>query len=265
LVGGAGNDIFVLGTGINFINGNGGNVLVELPGSENQYSFSSYLQAGQLYWSVKGISTFENNTLLSVQQLQFVDGTTAELGPVVNNDQSLNISSRNATIDATINSGGLEFVDSGGSALGTTINGGTLELGAGAVVDDVVFAGLGGGILQIDDLASAPGGVQQTDFHSKIMGFESSDIIKVQGFGNFPIINGVTPTYDPLSQATTLSLIDMGASVAILTLAGNYSTDSFKVTGDLNISGAVDVEIGNTTTQRARCHTRLHRPAPLPT
>ena len=105
-------------------------------------------------------------------------------------------------INATVYSGGLQVVESGGTASGTTVSGGTLELQAGAIVSGPInFTGTGG-TLQIDDLASAPGGVQQTDFNAEISGFAVGDVIRVEGFGNFPTIDAATPTFNSSSNGS---------------------------------------------------------------
>jgi autotransporter passenger strand-loop-strand repeat protein len=140
----------------------------------------------------------------------------------------------------TVSSGGLQVIESGGIVDNPKIDGGTLEVHAGGVINgDVSFSGTGG-VLQIDDLASAPGGTQQTDFTAPISGFAIGDTLRVEGFGNFQTIDAATPNYDAQTNNTTLELTDSG-SVATLDLVGNYSSDTFTVTSDPHVAGALDV------------------------
>jgi autotransporter passenger strand-loop-strand repeat protein len=147
--------------------------------------------------------------------------------------------------NTNIETSGLQIVEGGGTASGTTINGGTLELKLGAVFTGPATFGAGSGILQIDDLASAPAGVQQTDFKNEIDGFAAGDLIRLEGFGKFSTIDGVAASYDSSSNTTTLTLTDPGSTVATLNLAGDYSADKFTVTNDANVPGAVDLQINN--------------------
>ena len=159
------------------------------------------------------------------------------------------VSSGGSVDNTIINSGGSVVVSSGGTIVAPTINGGSLELQTGALVSGAInFAPTAQGTFQIDDLASAPGGVQQTDFKSEIRGFALGDVIRVEGFGNFTTIDATTPIYSSSSNTTTLTLTDPGSPVATLTLVGDYSSDEFTVKNDPNISGAVDLQIGTAPT-----------------
>jgi hypothetical protein len=112
---------------------------------------------------------------------------------------------------------------------------GTVTGGSGT---EIVVAG--GGMLQIDDLASFVDESQVQNFNAPISGFASGDILRLEGFGEFAKIDGISPSYDSVDNTTTLTLTDSGSTVATLELAGgNYS--SATVTPDPMISGAVDV------------------------
>jgi autotransporter passenger strand-loop-strand repeat protein len=113
---------------------------------------SEYVYAG-------GISNSATVSGGGVEAVWF--GGTAK-DTTVHSGGNVYIGSGGVAVGATISSGGSQTVESGGTASCTTIEGGTLEVNGGAVISgDIAFAG-GSGILRIDDLASAPGGVQQT-------------------------------------------------------------------------------------------------------
>jgi autotransporter passenger strand-loop-strand repeat protein len=180
-----------------------------------------------------------NNAILSGGD-QLVFGTANNT--VVDNGGLQVVESGGTANGTTINAGGLVVVSGGGIIEGAiVINGGTLELQTEAVINEAVrFTGVNG-ILQVDDLASAPAGVQQTDFKSAVDGFAPTDILKVEGFGNFPAIDEAAPTYNAATNTTTLAFMDGGSPVAALEFTGDYSDDSFTVTTDLKVAGTIDV------------------------
>lgn len=179
---------------------------------------------------------------------QFVSAGQSVSNVAVTNGTSLNVLSDGTATNITIGNGGTETIDAGGIDAGSTIAGGTLELQAGAVVSGSSSFSGNGGALRIDDLASAPGGAQQTDFNAVISDLAVGDVVRVEGFGNFATIDAATPTYNAATNTTTLALTDLGSPVATLNLAGDYSGDLFTVTQDPNVAGAVDVAITPTTT-----------------
>ena len=99
-----------------------------------------------------------------------------------------------------------------------------------------------GGTLVLDDLASAPGGVQHQDFTSPLAGLIDGDKIRIAtaSLGNFTGIDAATPgAYDAGSHTTALNLTSGGMTVATLTLDGNYQNDGFGVS--LPVGGFVTV------------------------
>jgi autotransporter passenger strand-loop-strand repeat protein len=155
-----------------------------------------------------------------------VDGTLGVVGSAV----SATIGSHaNATIHGqasgtTINSGGFEYVASGGVEGGATISGGALELASGGSAGMVTFAdnGAAGGIFQIDD---------SMHFSGLVAGFSST--IPDLGLLDIPYLADTT-TYS-WSQTTTgnngsgtLTVSEGGGgATANITLLGNYAAGQF--------------------------------------
>ena len=118
----------------------------------------------------------------------------------------------------TVDSGGLEYLVSGGTAAGTTISGGTLEVTSGASGGNVIFAS--GGILQLDSLMA---------FGGTISGFHLGDDIDLRGLA---FTSGKdTLSWSQSGTSGTLT-VTSGAKVETLTLLGQYATADFSAATD---------------------------------
>ena len=122
-------------------------------------------------WSVSGLATVGSGMTLTVDGTLALAGALDDQGDVIFGPGG--VLTTPMTID---NKGTVEF---------------TGAVGAGSMVG---FAGVG--TLVIDDLASAPGGMQQQDFDAPITGFVfGEDLIRVSTarLGNFGGIDGARP------------------------------------------------------------------------
>ncbi len=129
------------------------------------------------------------------------------------------VSSGGTAIGATIN-GGYDYVASGGVASATTISAGAMELASGAAADSVTFIA-GGGTLQLDDLVH---------FGGLIAGFgqpEQPDLSDI-GFG---ANTQVSFAESGDNASGTLTVTD-GVNSANLTLLANMSRPSSPPAGD---------------------------------
>ena len=114
LIGGIGNDTFALGSGANFVNGNGGDATVVLNGDESAYSFSDAVQPDG---TVGALVTQSEPTsgaaaaLASPLGLTENDGTDTLVGV-----QSLQFADRDANL-ITGTSGNDTFTDPGGNSV----------------------------------------------------------------------------------------------------------------------------------------------------
>jgi len=122
----------------------------------------------------------------------------------------------------TVDSGGLEYIVSGGTAAATTISGGTLEVTSGAIGGNVTFAS--GGILELDSLMA---------FGGTISGFTLGDEIDLRGLA---YTSGTTNlSWTQLTSGANSSgtlTVSSGAAVENLTLLGQYSLANFSATSD---------------------------------
>ena len=161
-------------------------------------------------WTLAGANTIGAGVTLAVA------GALADRGSVV--------------VAASGTLAGALTVEEGGSAefQGAVGNGATIAFGAG-------------GTLVIDDLASAPLGVQQQDFTAPLAGLIDGDKLRIAtaGLGNFTGIDAAAGTYDAGSHTTALALTSGGATVASLTLDGDYAGDAFGVS--LPVGGFVTI------------------------
>jgi hypothetical protein len=111
---------------------------------------------------------------------------------------------------------------SGGTAVGTTISGGTLEVTSGANGGNVTFAS--GGVLQLDSLVA---------FGGTISGFHLGDAIDLRGLG---FTSGTTNlSWAQLTSGANASgmlTVSSGAAVETLTLLGQYTAANFGATSD---------------------------------
>jgi hypothetical protein len=165
------------------------------------------------------------------------NGTTVSAGGWIIKDAGTDV-----TLDVPLTYTGAFDLQSGTTLTLTTSNNLTLShatfdgtvTGSGAAI---VLAS--GGTLSINDLTSANGSSQVQNFNVPISGFTSGDTLRLEGFGNFATINGVTPNFNASTNTTALTLTDSGATVATLNLVGDYAHPS--VAPDPQVSGAVDV------------------------
>jgi autotransporter passenger strand-loop-strand repeat protein len=100
-------------------------------------------------------------------------------GTVVNADGSATITDTGSALGIVVNSGGRESVQAGGTTVDTSISGGTVEVGIGAIVSNGIdFGSAAGGELQIDGTASpnytVSGFVSGDTFNLPDLSFSSS-------------------------------------------------------------------------------------------
>jgi autotransporter passenger strand-loop-strand repeat protein len=113
--------------------------------------------------------------------------------------------------------GGLEIVSAGGTADGTTISGGTLEITSGGSVEgEVEFAAHTGKLL-----------LDVTTFSGTVAGMTAQDSIDLRDFkfGATHVTSAVTTT------STTLTVTD-GSQTAQILLLGNYTASTFTKSND---------------------------------
>jgi autotransporter passenger strand-loop-strand repeat protein len=122
----------------------------------------------------------------------------------------------------TVDSGGLEYLVSGGTVVGTTISGGTLVVTRGDTGGNVTFAT--GGILELDSLMA---------FGGTISGFHLGDEIDLRGLA---FTSGTTnlswSQFTSGANASGTLTVSSGAAVETLTLLGQYTAANFSVTSD---------------------------------
>ena len=157
---GPGNDRLIIDPGAVFggiVDGGGGTNTIELgaggsagtlTGLGSQYlNFTSFAVDAGARWTIAGLSTLANGNVLTIGA-----GSTLTLAGTLT-DQGTLVVGTGALFAAPL------LVDAGGSAefQGPVAAGASIAFGAG-------------GTLRIDDLASAPGAVQQQDFNAPIAG-----------------------------------------------------------------------------------------------
>jgi autotransporter passenger strand-loop-strand repeat protein len=122
----------------------------------------------------------------------------------------------------TVISGGGEIVSSGGSALATTISGGTLEVASGGTASGVVFSS--GGTLQLDASSHLSG---------TISGFHLGEEIDLRGLAFSSSSSTLTwkQTTSGANASGTLTVKE-GTSSTTLTLVGSYTASNFSATSD---------------------------------
>jgi autotransporter passenger strand-loop-strand repeat protein len=129
-----------------------------------------------------------------------------------------------------VNSGGTEYIASGGFASGTTISGGVAEVASGAVTSGSLFtfALSGGGTLQLDDS-------QHFASTGLVAGFGLPDQID---FRDIPFISGgsgaTTVNYTSGDAGNTSGTLTVsgGGHTASIELLGQYMAQQFHVTPD---------------------------------
>jgi hypothetical protein len=116
----------------------------------------------------------------------------------------------------------VDYLVSGGTTVGTTISGGTLEVTSGATGGNVTFAS--GGILQLDSLIA---------FGGTISDFTLGDPIDLRGLA---YTSGTTNlSWTQLTTGANASgtlTVSSGATVETLTLLGQYTAANFSATSD---------------------------------
>ena len=122
-----------------------------------------------------------------------------------------------------VNSGGLEFVESGATANNTSISGGTVEIASGAAATGTVtFLPGAGGTLRLDD-AIHYGGL--------IAGFGLPDQLDLT---NISFVSGITSANFVESGGNTSGTLTVtdGTHTAQITLLGQYVTGNFHLQND---------------------------------
>jgi len=148
-----------------------------------------------------------------------------------------------------VDSGGYDYVASGGTISGAAISGGEVELTSGTIVGGaaITFATSGGGTLRLDD---------SIHFGGLIAGFGQPDILDLSdiAFGA-----GTHVSFAEAGGATsgTLTVTD-GLHTANLTLLGQYVTAQFTSGGD----GHGGTEIGDPPTTVMTDHAPIILTAP---
>ena len=103
-----------------------------------------------------GVGSAINTTIVSSNQFVGFGGTGAAINTIVGSGSHQNVAflgGKGKVTSTRIDSGGIEDVTSGGTTIATTINGGTLELGPGAVASGAITFTSAGGTLQIGSTA----------------------------------------------------------------------------------------------------------------
>jgi autotransporter passenger strand-loop-strand repeat protein len=132
-----------------------------------------------------------------------------------------------------VNSGGTEYIASGGFASGTTISGGVVEVASGAVTSGSLFtfALSGGGTLELDDS-------QHFASAGLVAGFGPPKLTEGIDFVDIPFISGgsgaTTVNYASGDLANTSGTLTVsgGGHIANITLLGNYMADNFTIASD---------------------------------
>jgi autotransporter passenger strand-loop-strand repeat protein len=124
-------------------------------------------------------------------------------------------------------SGGVEIVVSGGTASGTTINGGLMEVQGGGSVGSSTITFSGGGTLQLDDSVHFSSGL--------VAGFGLPDMLDLR---DIAFISGTTSVHwQQLTSGSaaggTLTVGDGSpATTANITLLGQYAAGNFNIQND---------------------------------
>jgi autotransporter passenger strand-loop-strand repeat protein len=127
-------------------------------------------------------------------------------------------------VSSFINPGGTEVIASGGTAIGTAINGGLLEVASGGSGGDVKFDTLGG-TLQLD--------ASQT-FSGTIAGFASPPGVTEQiDLADLSFGKNTNVKFKEAKDGTSGTLtIKTGKNEVDLTLLGQYTAADFNVASD---------------------------------
>ncbi|WP_298352902.1 Hint domain-containing protein, partial [Rhodoblastus sp.] len=197
--------------------------------------------------SATGVAT---NTTISGRGSQYVGdgGTGYATSTTIDSGGSQFVNSGGTAIDTTIYSGGLADVLSGGVINAPVIDGGTLQLAAGATIgsggiDFAAVSGLNGGTLDLSGMGT--GAAFTSDFTAVISGFtgtggsqSASDEINVVGAGSGDYLN-----WSQGAGSGVLDVLNGGTVLESMTLAGTYSTNQFV----LSNAGSVDEIFYNTS------------------
>ena len=113
---------------------------------------------GQIVGDGGGVGSAINTTIVSGNQsVGFLfGGTGTAINTIVGSGSHRNVAflgGKGKVTSTRIDSGGIEDVASGGTTIATTINGGILELGTGAVASGAITFTTAGGTLQIGSTA----------------------------------------------------------------------------------------------------------------
>jgi hypothetical protein len=159
-------------------------------------------QGGQSVFSILGNGGTEYVNGVSVLT-QVGNGAVQEIDP------------GGISIGANLMTGGYQLVLFGGFSLRTSINGGQMEIGAGASTGNQAINFGNGGLLQLDD---------SVNFNGSIANFDSADQIALAdiAFG----ANTTLAYTDAGNNSGTLTVTD-GANTANITLLGQYVAADF--------------------------------------
>jgi autotransporter passenger strand-loop-strand repeat protein len=178
------------------------------------------------------LSGIDTSTGIGSGGLEYVESGGTAIRTAIHRGGELIVSSGGVADATTIDSGGLELVESGGIANGAQINGGaTLE-----------FAASDTGITQDVGFGNVGSGIATLKFDATATtnaGLVYDGVIS--GF-NAPtdeidlaglgFVSGQTTATSVLSGSDTILAITNGTQTVALTLAGNHTSDVFAVTSD---------------------------------
>ncbi|MBV9860385.1 MAG: Hint domain-containing protein, partial [Alphaproteobacteria bacterium] len=170
-----------------------------------------------------GTITLAGGTLTAASLTINAGGQLSGYGTVTDPVNNGTMTASGGLLDITspvTGTGTLDIAPTGTLELGSTVNGNTVDF----------LGNPNTGTLEIDDLASNPGGVQTQDFNAPIAGFASGEIIAIgtSHLGNGNALTSASPgAYNATTNTTPLVLYDLITPVATLTLDGNYSGHAF--------------------------------------
>ncbi|MEO6841458.1 MAG: AIDA repeat-containing protein [Bradyrhizobium sp.] len=114
--------------------------------------------------------------------VEYVESGGVSISSTVNDGGYEYVLSGGVASDTILNDPGVQVVSSGGKVVNPTINGGKLELKAGAMLSGTIsFGASPAGVLQID----------ATGFNLNINGFVSGDVIDFYGLGDLTLAAGI--------------------------------------------------------------------------
>jgi len=153
---------------------------------------------------------------------EYVSSGGTASGTTVNSGGREVVSSGGAAKGTIVDSGGKEIVYAGDTTNATTISGGLVEVMSGAYVSGRLFTFSGGGTLQLD---------RSVYFKGQIAGFGPPDQLDLR---DIAFVSGTTTVSfaEAASHTSGTLTVASGAHTSKLTLLGSYVTSQFTLTSD---------------------------------